>query len=231
MDKSKDTKSPTEEAYRNIKRLMLQQKLMPGQKLPYRELTDLLRMSKTPIVNALNRLEQDGFVASEINCGYYVKPLDSKEIQDSCEVREALEIKAAQQAVLLGKPDDLALLEERLLAYEQYVPYKYDKRKYMLNAEFHLQMATICGNRVLKYLLRRNLEHILLRAKLDNLGPEGMSASAREHRELFEALKDKDVPGCMELIRNHIQRARDAIIKCLSWEDMDGLESLTFFEE
>lgn len=231
MKNSKDTKSLTEEAYRNIKRLMLQQKLIPGQKLPYRELISLLNMSKTPIINALNRLEQDGFVASETNCGYYVKPIDSKEIQDSCEVREALEIKAAQQAIMLGKPDDVALLEKRLLVYEQYVPHTYDKRKFMLNAEFHLQMAAISGNRVLKYLLRKNLEHTLLRARLDNLEPERMSLSASEHRKLIEGLKSKDILKCTDLILNHIQGTRDSLIRGMSMEDVDGLESMSFFEE
>lgn len=57
MDNGKDTKSHIEDAYREIKRLMLQRKLVAGQKLLYRELIDLLHMSKTPIINALNRLE------------------------------------------------------------------------------------------------------------------------------------------------------------------------------
>jgi len=231
MKNSKDTKSLTEEAYRNIKRLMLQQKLIPGQKLPYRELTGQLNMSKTPIISALNRLEQDGFVASETNCGYYVKPIDEKEIQDACEVREALELKAAQLAVRLLKPDDMALLEEKLLAYEQYVPHVYDKKKFMLNAEFHLQVASVSGNRVLKYLLRKNLEHTLLRARLDNLEPDEMSHSASEHKKLLEGLKRKDMLKCTDLIQKHIQRTRDALIRGMSMEDIDGLESISFFEE
>ncbi len=230
MKNSKDTKSLTEEAYRNIKRLMLQQKLIPGQKLTYRELTGQLNMSKTPIINALNRLEQDGFVASETNCGYYVKPIDAREIEDACEVREALELKAAQLAVRLLKPDDMALLEEKLLAYEQYVPPVYDKKKFMLNAEFHLQVAAASGNRVLKYLLRKNLEHTLLRARLDNLDSDEMSGSAREHRELLEGLRRKDIRKCTDLIQTHIQRTREALLRGLSMEDVDGLESLSFFE-
>ena len=230
MKNSKDTKSLTEEAYRNIKRLMLQQKLIPGQKLPYRELIGLLNMSKTPIINALNRLEQDGFVASETNCGYYVKPIDAKEIEDACEVREAFETKAAQLAVRLLKPDDMALLEEKLLAYEQYVTPVYDKKKFMLNAEFHLQVAAVSGNRVLKYLLRKNLEHTLLRARLDNLDSEEMSHSASEHRKLLEGLKKKDIRKCTDLIQTHIQRTREALLRGLSMEEVDGLESLSFFE-
>ena len=59
----------SDEAFRRIKQLILNQEVIPGQKLVYDDLAKRLKMSRTPIINALNRLEQLGLVVSESNRG------------------------------------------------------------------------------------------------------------------------------------------------------------------
>lgn len=230
MAQNAGTKSHIDEAYRSIKRLMLQQKLFPGQKLLYRELIERLGMSKTPIVNALNRLEQEGFVVAEPNVGYSVKPIDAKEIFDSYEVREALEVKAVRQALKKGKAEQMAVLEDKLRIFEGYRPYKYDKKKLMLDCDFHLQIAAMSDNDVMKYLLRRNFEHIILRTKLDNYAPGRMDTAAEDHRRLLESMKNKDISKCVEIIENHIRRSRDYVLHCLMELEQEGMDSIPFFE-
>ena len=231
MKKTIDTGSLIEDAYRKLKQCMLQQKIVPGQKLLYRELTDLIHMSKTPIVNALNRLEQEGFVVSEPNCGYHLKPLDTKEITDSSEVREALEAKAVHQAIKLGKQTDMAMLEKKLRTLETYPSSMHDKKRFVLNAEFHLQIADISENRVLKYLLKRNFEHIILRVNLDTFASENTFASNQEHRKLLAGLKEGDIAKSVDLVQSHIQKTRDCIIRILKREALAELDTMAFFEE
>lgn len=225
-----DTKSLIDKAYRSIKRLMLQQKLYPGQKLLYRDLIQRLGMSKTPIVNALNRLEQEGFVIAQPNVGYSVKPMDAKEIFDSYEVREALEVKAVRQALTRETPGQIEALENKLRIFSQYLPARYDKKKLMLDCDFHLQIADMTGNQVLKYLLRRNFEHIILRTKLDHYDPGRMASAAEDHRRLLDSMKKNDAGRCVKLIEDHIRRSRDHTIRCLSKEEQEGMESIAFFE-
>jgi DNA-binding GntR family transcriptional regulator len=231
MTRKSDTTSLIEEAYRSIKRLMLQQKLYPGQKLLYRELVQTLGMSKTPIVNALNRLEQEGFVSAEPNVGYAIKPIDEKEIFDSFEVREALEVKAVRRAIEKGTQDQMAVLEDKMRIFEQHIPARYDKKKLMLDCDVHLQIAEMAGNDVLRYLLRRNFEHIILRTKADRYDPERMVAVAEDHRRMLKRLKQKDSAGCVKLIANHIRKSRDDTIRCMSEEEQEGIESISFFEK
>ena len=229
MEKSPDTRSRIEYAYRKIKHLMLQQKILPGQKLLYRELTDLLQMSKTPIVNALNRLEQEGFVASEPNCGYSLKPIDVKEIMDSSEVREALETKAVQQAINRGTAEGMAVLGKKMAALEAYPVMLRDKKRCVLNAEFHLQIVEMTENRVLKYLLKRNFEHIILRVNSDAFTPESTTESDQDHRELFKSMQNKDAAAGTALLERHIQKTRERIIRFLSRESVEDLETMEFF--
>jgi len=228
MEKRNKSENCIEEAYKDLKKLMLQRKLIPGQKLLYRELIETLHMSKTPIINALNRLEQEGFIVSENNRGYAVKPLDPREILDATEVREALEVKAVQLAALRGKPADLKLLEEKLLRSQEYRPPGNDTKKMTLNAEFHLQIAEMSGNKVLKYLLRRNFEHVILRIELKWVAPGRMASSAEEHRLLFESLRERDASKARDLMEAHVRNSRDAMVRSLSQEG-DREEWMDFF--
>jgi len=230
MPKKTDTGTLAIDAYRKIKMLMLQRKISAGQKLLYRELISWLDMSKTPIINALNRLEQDGFIVSEANRGFYVKPMEQKEIMDSFQVREALETKAAELAISNGTPSDFSRLAERAEAYDSFRHYQYDK-KMMLNAEFHLQIASVSRNQVLKYLLRQNLEHMILRFHLDSFPVERMEVSSQEHSLLLDALKEKDLQGAAAVIRDHLAKSRSQVLAGISRNELESRESLAFFED
>ena len=216
-----EAKTLIEDAYRKIKQMIFEQKLVPGQRLVYKDLCNILNMSRTPIINALNRLEQDGFVASETFRGFYVRPIDIQEVWDAFGVREAFEVYAVEQASKLAKPMDMEVLEKKLRIHEQYIPTYYSRKKFLLDAQFHLQIAAMTNNRVLKWLLKKNFEHVFLRARLDNYNTERMVSSAKEHRRLFERMKKRDVIGGIEIIRNHVQNERDQVIWCLSNGESD----------
>lgn len=230
MSGKSKTLSNIEEAYRAIKRLMLQQKIVPGQKLLYRELTQWLGMSKTPIVNALNRLDQEGFVMSEPNMGYAVKPIDEKEIFDSFDVREALELKALQVAIEKATTQQVFDLEEKYNAFCSYQPTLYDKKKLMLDCEFHLQIAVMSGNDVLKYLLRRNFEHIILRTSLDNYVHDKMETSAGDHENILKMIKERNYPKAADFLTGHIRNAKDHVLQCISSRDKDEIDSFSMFD-
>jgi DNA-binding GntR family transcriptional regulator len=207
------------EAYNSIKNMIFEHKLVPGQRLVYQDLAKILKISQTPIINALNRLLQDGFVAYENYCGFYVKPMDLQEMWDAFGVREALEVYAVRQAIERWSPEGMSLLSEILHEHEKCVPNRYTNEKFRLDTEFHLQIATMSGNQVLRRLLRRNFEHIFMRLKLENYDPKRMETSGEEHRRLLERMKKKDVLGSIEILRNHIRNARDHVTRCLASEE------------
>jgi DNA-binding GntR family transcriptional regulator len=209
-----------EDAYRKIKQMIFEQKFAPGQRLVYEDLGELLHMSRTPVINALNRLEQEGFVASESFRGFYVRPIDPQEVWDAFGVREALEVYSVEQAINFGDKEGFALLEEKLHEHEVYTPHYYTRKKFQIDSQFHLQIAKMANNRVLRYLLRRNFEHVFLRARLDKYDPARMKISAEEHHRLLERMKKKDILGSIEILRNHIHKARDHVVKCLTQEEL-----------
>ena len=219
LGQAKETKTLIEAAYNRIKQMIFQQELIPRQRLIYRDLSKILNMSRTPIINALNRLEQEGFVVSESFRGFYVKPIDIQEAWDLFGIREALEVYAIDQAIHHAEPGDIEILEEKLGNHEQYMPDRYDKRKAVLDAGFHLQIAAMSRNRVLVDMLKINLEHIYLRYVWDAVDTRRMPFAVQEHYSLVEKIKQKDVLGSMEIMRLHVRKAREVIIAGISKEN------------
>ena len=219
MDDNKATNTLIEDAYRKIKQMIFQQKVIPGQRLVYNDLSKILDMSRTPIINALNRLEQEGFLVSEAFRGFQVKPIDLQEAWDLFGIREALEAYAVEQTIEKSEPKDIKELEEKLRNHENYMPDRHDRKKFLVDAEFHLQIVSMTRNRSLEKMLRMNLEHVNLRFRLDNCDADRMPVAVQEHRDLVKAIKKKDVLKSVEIVKMHVRRGRDTCINCLSAEE------------
>jgi DNA-binding GntR family transcriptional regulator len=202
--------------------MVLQQRVAPGQRLVYKDLCDMLSMSRTPIINALNRLEQENYVASEAFRGFYVKPIDVQEAWDLFGVREALEAYAVEEAIRRSDPTDFEALSQKVEAHATYMPLNYNRKKLLLDAEIHIHIAAMAKNKVLETQMRTNLEHVYLRFRLDQAVPDRMTSAADEHSHLIHTMKKKDLIGSVEIIRRHVQKARDFIISCLSSDYEEG---------
>ena len=100
----KNNKSKADEAYYQIKKMMFQRKIKPSQRLIYKDLAEILQMSHIPIINALNRLEEQGFLISMAFRGYQVRTLTAQDANDLYEAREALESYIVE--LVIKKADD-----------------------------------------------------------------------------------------------------------------------------
>lgn len=215
-----------EEAYQKIKNMILNQQLAPGRKLTYNELASSFHMSPTPVINALHRLQHEGFVSSAPFRGFCVKKIELDEAWDLFGVREALETYMVEQAILLAERKDMFLLEDRFAEHASYRPKVYDRRRFMLDSAFHLQLASIARNQVLSRQLATTLEHFYVRFRFDTMSLERLESSVEEHRQIIDRIKRKDINGSREAMRNHIQNARNHIIQTLSEENVSDRVSV-----
>ena len=208
----------TEEAYRKVKAMIFDQKLAPGQKLTYGKLSKTFKMSPTPVINALHRLENEGMVVSAPFKGFYVKKIGLQEAWDFFGVREALETYVVEQVISVATPEDMSRLEKKMRAHDVYKPKVYDRKRFMLDAEFHIQLASMSRNQVLTQQLSTIFEHFYTRFKFDRIPLERLDSSAEEHRSIVEKIKRKDANGSRDAMRIHVQNARNHIIRVLSDE-------------
>jgi len=213
LKRSKDGKDPhnmMESAYLKIKDMIFVQHIVPGQKLIYRELAKALSMSSTPVQFALGRLEQEGFVERIPNVGYYVRKINLQEIEDLFDLRLILELYAVEMAIRNQTPEDIRLLEELQQNHKNYNIQIYDRRKLILDAAFHSQIAALSRNQEIVKELRRIFEHTYLRSPVERIPPVRLPIAAAQHQEILQRIRERDVTGARESLERHIREAKEA---------------------
>jgi DNA-binding GntR family transcriptional regulator len=204
--------------YFELKNSILEFELKPGEKIQETKIAEALGVSRTPIREALNKLEQEGLIKIISNKGYYVSDVTSKEIEELYDVREALEIFAVRAAFKRATKEDWELLEKTLLDNNKYENIKDLERPkgvfFKDSHRFHEEMARISNNHTLQQIMdsisdkiyRLNWMHIFIdRSKKSN----------QEHLEIVEHLKKGHVEKAVEATREHIRNSKENILRLL----------------
>ncbi len=206
-------RNASERAYRIIKEMIAQYQLIPGQKITYIQLAEKLEMSKTPIINALYRLEQDEFVISIPNRGFFVNEIDIEEVAELFKIREGLEILAAEEAMKNQNPETLKEIEKAMIAHRKYHYDIVTRKRLALDAAFHLKIAEMGRNRNLVRFLRQVFEHIYLRHRSEGIPRKRLVTSVEEHQKIFDAIREKNMAKARRLMKQHVRAGKIATIK------------------
>src|SRR6185436_15857478 len=91
-------------AYAFLKEAVISLRFRPGQRLRSAEIADLVKASRTPVREALSRLEQEGLVRRDGGWGYVVSEISGKNVLELWSVRESLEVQAATEALQRMRP-------------------------------------------------------------------------------------------------------------------------------
>jgi DNA-binding GntR family transcriptional regulator len=215
----KSEESPVDVAYQKIKEMMYHHELVPGQKLLYQELAKKLNMSITPVIQALNRLQLLKIVYSERNKGYYVGEADPVEAEELFVAREALEVFLVPTILEKMTAKKLESIEKAMREHVKAVSFpQYRRLLLIIDTNFHLEMIKCAENKVIYNFCKLIFERIYLKYRPEYMREERLKEAAKEHRLLFEALKNGDLKRTERLIKDHIRSGREHIVNSL-WED------------
>lgn len=205
-------KSFSDQAYDLLKEMISNFRFSPGANINVEKLTHEFGISRTPIWEAVRRLEQEGILKSIPYKGVKVREFSLKEALDLYEVREALECLASRLGASRVTSDilekmNLCLIRQRLIA-EEYDEVAYSKS----DAEFHSLVYEASGNELLKNSLQ------LLRFKALPLNFEIkkiLKDFIEFHFEILEAFRNGDTKNAEAGMRRHNQKMIEIIKKKL----------------
>ncbi len=199
-------------AYKTIKSYIWEGRLDEGARLTEEFLARRLGISKSPIREALNRLESEGLIRIEPRRGAFLRTFSVKEIADLYDLREALEAHAVATAKVA--PELLEKLRQSVERSRRFIQTN-DKLHYINeDIRFHALLARATGNERLVETLE-NLQHQvwLFRRKTYDLS---RSEAVASHQGIVEALENGDKQRAERLMRDHISGVCRRLIAHLS---------------
>ena len=207
--KSRALRSPPPDIYAAVKALILSFELPPGARFTETELAERFGVSRTPIREALQRLETERFLTIRAKQGCFVRDIDIAELTQRYQVRIELEMFALQLACLHMSDNDLERLAE---AWDPAVQRgRSAKPDVMLEREesFHLALAAGGGNRALYDYIQDINHHIRIVRRLDFTSADRISTTYEEHHGIAMLLLDRNLKAAQRLMRTHINHSME----------------------
>ncbi|MFJ6686765.1 GntR family transcriptional regulator [Streptomyces werraensis] len=194
-----------DELYQYLRKAIVRGDLPSGTRIKEEDLARRAKVSRTPVIRALRRLEATGLLR-ESHKGLHVSDLSADELADVCEVRDGLEALAARKAAATRTELDLAVLEELTHRFEAAL--EGDVSEIVdLNHRFHDGVWEAARNTY----LRDNLQQT--RDLIERLDSTTLSSSVRqhealeEHRAILAAIAARDADQAYELTMRHFKAA------------------------
>jgi DNA-binding GntR family transcriptional regulator len=198
-----------------LKKSILNGGYAPGARLNEVELAESMGVSRSPIREAIQRLAKEGLVEIIPRRGSFVTSLKLDEVKELFELREVLEIKAAELAAQRISDEELNQLSRLLDDTSALIKMK-KYREYPWNLDFHKQIASCAKNRYLLEKIYDTNVHLLLVRHKSGLEIGRAEKALQEHRRIFEAIKKKDARSAGQCMKEHIRFSKENITLMLS---------------
>jgi DNA-binding GntR family transcriptional regulator len=200
--------------YLRLRDMIISGELPSGYHLKQVHLAQMLKISQTPVREAMKLLEREGWVVSTFNKGTIVRTFSTKDLQDAYEVREMLEGLTARKAAGSLSGDQVAHLEALArkidrIDFKGPLPTKVDTDKD--DADFHLDLAKFVGNAQVLEIFQRllNLEMLLV-ARGSGFPNECL------HIHIIQAIKSGEADWAEMVARRHVREAYQYMASNLS---------------
>jgi len=205
--------SLAESAYRKIKDAILKHEIVPGERLSQDELVLRLKISQTPIREALARLVQDGYVSQVTNRGYRVSEMTAEEVVELFELRQVLEAYCIDEAIRRISPEGIEALESSVKSSRKSIATNRPLvDRYIINKDFHLIVAEIAGNSAVCRVLADTCEKLVLKRRIEGVSHGGFGV-LRHHRDILRAIKNQDTQKAQELMKSHLDEIKYTLLK------------------
>jgi DNA-binding GntR family transcriptional regulator len=203
----------TEEIYQKIKQDIMTGTLQPSDRLATEKLAAQYKVSRTPVREALKKLEKDGLIETKSNAGAMIKQVDIEEISDIYEIRKALEVIAIKKVIKKGIAKKLLKELEECCAKRK----SSDKLEDLEDCDrnFHMNICRASGSK----LILNVMENYMVLLSSFNAGMRIMqkrdlsrdSLSNEEHENILEAIKNEDSQKAVLMLEKHIDSALNVL--------------------
>jgi DNA-binding GntR family transcriptional regulator len=199
----------------SLRQMLVENRIVPGAKLNERELSEVLKVSRTPLREAIRMLAAEGLVELLPNRGAVAVELSDADVLNTFEVMSGLEAQSGELAA--QRITDAELAEIKAMHYEMLATYTRRDLPayYRLNAAIHSAINAAAQNPVLTVVYKQvnaRLQALRFRSNQDG---DKWGAAVQQHEQMIEALSTRNAAAMRVLLVTHINNKRDVVIKQL----------------
>ena len=214
MKKTVDSTNLRDQTYDIIKNMIILREIEPGKKINEEHIAKEIQVSRTPIREALCRLENEGIVKIIPRRGAFVSDLTETNVREILLIREVLEGLVVRLAVenmdektleklrkALGKVSTLPEKDRDLINYTR------------SEVDFHALLLGASKNQMLKNMMEIVNAHLQIIRLRTVVIPERAQRTVKEHQQILNEIENGDATSAEELMRKHVQSVREVALK------------------
>jgi DNA-binding GntR family transcriptional regulator len=217
-----------DKAYERLRELIIRGHWPPGSRVPEEMLAETLQLSRTPLRNAIQRLEVDGLLARRPNGRLYVTEVSVEQACQLFAIRTVLEDLALREALERLTDEHIAQLRRHIDAMCRSADAPPQNMAAKLGVDFHESLYQAGGNAINLQVLES------LRGRIDRyryLSTEGASerqlASIKEHQMIYEAVAARKAEKARAALRLHLENAKESVLRAVAQLDPSSESSTT----
>lgn len=210
-------KSLKDKAYDELKELIISGKLEANERIDEDFLSKSLNVSRTPVREAINRLEQEGWINIVPRKGMFVNNISLKEINDIFQVRSNLEPIILEMAFYKINREDLISLKEKFLDFSSKNSLTPEEKKELdtLDNELHLLILRNCNNNFIIKMMENVYEHNMRIRNISFQPPIRRFDAIKEHINIIESILNDNLLNAIEELKNHNLKAKEGFFHSL----------------
>jgi DNA-binding GntR family transcriptional regulator len=215
----------SQRAYVQIRQAIVEGRYRPGQRLVEQRVSEEFDLSRTPVREALRRLESEGLVLTERNCGAVVRTVTATDVVDLYELRCRLEALAAERAATRATPEDIEELGAAIDEFDRHLAVKgvsdleMVRRVDAANSRFHSAVLRMADHQRLTQLLETVVDLPLVFQAFKVFSREERERSNLFHRLIRDAIARGEADRAHRLMTEHIYLGRDTLLERLNSAD------------
>lgn len=209
-DYAVDHQDLTVRVYDILKEMILRGELQPGQKLAQDELAETLGVSRTPLLSALYKLDNEMLVESLPRRGFVVRRLSPDEFVHVYDLRLRLEPLGAAEAATEARPEEIEELTRMSTAFDELSTTDREGEIKVTDYHLHMQIMGMSRNQILYNIV--SSFNLVLISNMEGL-LKAPQRSAEQHRSIIRAIEARDSRRAEQAMHFHLEESREEILR------------------
>ena len=202
--------SAANKAYDYLYNEILNGNLKLGAPIAEAEVSRTMGLSRSPVREALKRMEVEGLVKHYPGRGVFVTDITEHDLEEIFELRIMFEIAALKTSISRISQEKLEELEEILVSIQEGAD---EDTYFKTNTAVHDLIMDYCGNYRMRVFLNTLSSQIAIVNRISSQDPSHFENSTRQHLEIIRAIKERDLEKAEKCLRKHLEDVRNSTVE------------------